>query len=132
MKNKAHVISDSEWQVMKVIWEKGEAKSSEVVVNLYDSTKWSDKTIITLLNRLVKKGVLATKKDFNDGRAYIYYPLVTEQETLEAETSSFLHKCFNGTMKELLLNFIDHRKLSKVEIDELKSILETVEEEEND
>lgn len=132
MKNKVPVISDSEWQVMKVIWGKNEAKSSEIVAKLFDSTKWSDKTIITLLNRLVNKGVLATKKDSNDGRAYVYYPLITEQECLEVETTSFLQKCFNGTIKDLMLNIIDTKSLTKSEIEELKSILDTMEEEKND
>lgn len=132
MKNKTLLISDSEWLVMKVIWEKKEAKSSEIAAKLYDSTKWSDKTIITLLNRLVNKGVLATKKDNNDKRAYVYYPLVTEKECIEAETNSFLHKCFNGAVKDLMLNIIDNRRLSKAEIKELKSILDTMEEEKND
>lgn len=132
MKNKASLISDSEWLVMKVIWEKKEAKSSEIAAKLSDSTKWSDKTIITLLNRLVNKGILATKKDNNDKRAYVYYPLVTEQECIEAETDSFLKKCFNGAVKDLLLNVIDKRRLTKSDLEELKSILDTMEEEEND
>ena len=132
MKNKVPVISDSEWQIMKVIWEKNEAKSSEIVAKLYNSTKWSDKTIITLLNRLVNKGVLATKKDSNDGRAYVYYPLITEQECLEVETTSFLQKCFNGTVKDLMLNIIDTKSLTKSEIEELKNILDTMEEKKND
>jgi BlaI family penicillinase repressor len=132
MKNKVPVISDSEWQVMKVIWGKNEAKSSEIVAKLYNSTKWSDKTIITLLNRLVNKGVLATKKDSTDGRAYVYYPLITEQECLEVETTSFLQKCFNGTVKDLMLNIIDTKSLTKSEIEELKSILDTMEEKKND
>lgn len=132
MKEKASLISDSEWLIMKVIWEKKEAKSSEIAAKLYDSTKWSDKTIITLLNRLVNKGILATKKDSNDKRAYVYYPLVTEHECIEAETNSFIQKCFNGAVKDLLLNVIDKRRLSKHEIEELKSILDTMEEEKND
>lgn len=132
MKNKASLISDSEWLVMKVIWEKKEAKSSEIAAKLYDSTKWSDKTIITLLNRLVNKGILATKKDSNDKRAYVYYPLVSEQECIEAETDSFLQKCFNGAVKDLMLNIIDKRKLTKSDIEELKNILDTMEEDKND
>ena len=132
MKEKASLISDSEWLIMKVIWEKKEAKSSEIAAKLYDSTKWSDKTKITLLNRLDNKGIYATKKDSNDKRAYVYYPLVTEHECIEAETNSFIQKCFNGAVKDLLLNVIDKRRLSKHEIEELKSILDTMEEEKND
>mgnify|MGYP000887917672 CR=1 FL=1 len=57
-------ISDAEWKVMKVLWEKSPLTSTEIINSLKDSTNWSPKTIHTLISRLVKKEVVGVNKDF--------------------------------------------------------------------
>ncbi|HFI2475932.1 TPA: BlaI/MecI/CopY family transcriptional regulator, partial [Streptococcus suis] len=49
-------ISLSEWQVMRVLWAENQLTSRQIVERLIDDMDWNDKTIKTLLNRLVKKG----------------------------------------------------------------------------
>ena len=81
MKNTPN-ISDAEWLVMRVLWGKSPGTTSDVVEALAASTTWKPKTILTLLNRLVKKGALAYDKR---GKAYHYYPLVEEVDCIRAE-----------------------------------------------
>src|SRR5206468_1477883 len=52
-------ISDAEWQVMQVVWERKAATAAEVIAALAGRTGWQHRTIRTLLARLVDKGVLA-------------------------------------------------------------------------
>lgn len=51
-------ISLSEWQVMRVLWAENQLTSRQIVERLIDDMDWNDKTIKTLLNRLVKKDML--------------------------------------------------------------------------
>lgn len=114
-------ISEAEWEVMKIIWENNPCTSNQVIEQLENSTEWMPKTIKTLITRLVKKNVLG----FNvEGRVYYYYPLLTKQECVKAESHSFLKRIYNGTLKSMLINFIEENELTKEEIDELKEMLD--------
>jgi BlaI family transcriptional regulator, penicillinase repressor len=114
-------ISKAEWEVMKILWTQSPLTSGEVVEKLKDSTEWNPRTIKTLINRLVQKEALDFKVE---GRAYLYYPTVTEEECAQEETVSFLEKVYNGSINLMVMNFIKQQKLSQKEIEDLKNILD--------
>ncbi|MFS8501965.1 MAG: BlaI/MecI/CopY family transcriptional regulator, partial [Caldicoprobacter sp.] len=114
-------ISDAEWKVMKVIWAKSRCTASEVIQELSSCTRWKPKTVKTLLSRLVKKGVLGYEER---DRAYVYYPLIDEEECIKKESRSFLERVYNGSLSRMLITFIKEAKLTDREIDELKRILD--------
>ena len=115
-------ISETEWEVMQVLWAKWPRSAGEIIDSLAaaDAT-WHPKTAKTLLNRLVRKKALGFQKD---GRAYLYRPLVKEAECVEAVSESFLERVFGGSLKPMLAHFVEHRKLSPAEIRELKRLLD--------
>lgn len=51
-------ISDSEWEIMRVIWTLGQTTAQEITQILADSMDWKPATIKTLLGRLVKRSDL--------------------------------------------------------------------------
>lgn len=114
-------ISDAEWEVMKVIWFKKECTANEAVEELKNSRDWSPKTVKSLINRLLNKKVIGYEQF---GRIYKYYPILEEAECTRQESRTFLERIYNGSLKAMLVNFIEDNSLSKEEIDELKSILE--------
>jgi len=115
-------ISETEWEIMQVLWARGPAGSQEIIDALIarDAT-WHPKTAKTLINRLVKKQALGYRKV---GRAYIYRPLVKEQDCMSAESETFLDRVFGGSLRPMLAHFMEKGKLSRKEIDELKALLE--------
>ena len=56
MENTATELSGAEWEIMRIVWTLGEAKSTEIVHLMQQSKKWTASTIKTLLRRLVAKG----------------------------------------------------------------------------
>ena len=115
-------ISDAEWEVMQICWLKATpCTANEIVKALEQSTDWKPNTIKTLIGRLVKKGALGYKEE---GRLYLYYPLVAEDECIKAESKSFLNRVFGGALKPMLVTFLQEEKLSQDDIEELKQILE--------
>ena len=114
-------ISDAEWQVMKILWENSPMTAMDVIKKLENSADWKPKTIKTLLRRLVdKKAITYTVQN----RAYVYQPIVNENDCVKAETESFLQKVYNGSLNLLVQNFIEEQKLTKTELDKLKKIIE--------
>lgn len=115
-------ISDSEWIVMKVIWEYETITANEIIDQLTPDMDWAPKTIKTMLNRLVSKGILGYTKE---GRSYSYYPLVSSSETIEEENKTFIEKVYNGDFSSMLASFVEQNEFSEEEIEELKNILES-------
>ncbi len=115
-------ISETEWEVMKVVWAKAPISAAEIIQSLtvVDPT-WHPKTAKTLLNRLVKKRALGFEQE---GRAYLYRPLVKEKDCAIAESESFLDRVFGGSLKPMLAQLVEGKKLSQAEIRELKRLLE--------
>jgi len=114
-------ISEAEWRVMKVLWAKSPLTANEVVDALSAATRWSDKTIKTLINRLTKKGALGFKRQ---GRMYLYHPRVEEADCARAEGRSFLRRVYGGALTPMLAAFLEEQSLSRSEIAELKRILD--------
>ncbi|WP_273320808.1 BlaI/MecI/CopY family transcriptional regulator [Vallitalea guaymasensis] len=114
-------ISDSEYEIMKIIWKTHPIKSQEII-DLVDVHKnWSEKTIKTIINRLLKKGAIGYEKE---SKAYLYYPLIKEVDYRKIENQSFLKKVYNGSFNAMIVNFVKDMKLSSQEIDELKKLLD--------
>jgi BlaI family penicillinase repressor len=113
-------ISEAEWEVMKILWSKSPSSANQVIQSLSDSIEWKPKTVKTLISRLMKKNALGFTQE---NRIYYYYPLIDEDECLKAEIQSFLNRVYGGALKPMLINFLREEKLSMEDIEELKCIL---------
>jgi BlaI family penicillinase repressor len=107
---------------MKILWELGQATSSQIVDRLTQTTDWKPKTIQTLITRLAAKE--AVKAEKINPKAFIYFPKVNEEEYKSYANKSFLQKIYNGSLKLMLTSFIKEQKLTKKEIEELKKFLD--------
>ena len=114
-------ISDAEWKVMKVLWGKSPLPAYDIVQTLGKSQHWHPNTTKTLLGRLRQKKALGIQKYKN---LFLYRPLVSEDDCVQAESESFLQRFFGGSVKPLLVHFVKKQKLSAADLEELKQILE--------
>jgi BlaI family penicillinase repressor len=114
-------ISEAEWRVMQVVWERKEATAAEVIAALSEPAGWTHRTIRTLLARLVDKGVLAAR---TDGNRYLYRPLVSRGKCVREESRFFLQRVFGGDAAELLVHFVRGADISPEQIEELKRLLD--------
>ena len=113
-------ISEAEWRVMKLFWEKSPRTANEIVETLEGKVDWNAQTVRTLINRLVQKGALRFEKQ---GRAYLYHAAVGEKQTKRAETETFAARMFDGSMKPMIAAFLEEIDFTDEEIDELEQIL---------
>ncbi|AFS79691.1 penicillinase repressor BlaI [Gottschalkia acidurici 9a] len=114
-------ISESELEVMKLLWESSPLSANEIISSLSDRMNWSHQTIKTFINRLLNKQVISFEKS---GRSYLYYPLVSYDQYVKSENKSFLEKVYNGAVSMLFSKFLEDEKLSEKEIERLQKILE--------
>ncbi len=115
-------ISEAEIEVMKVLWEKGTMSAKEIIGEIENTNDWKPKTIQTLITRLVAKGAVRTEK--KDAKSYIYSATIKREDYQSYANKSFIKKLYNGSLNLMLASFVKDEKLSKEDIEELKSILE--------
>ena len=115
-------ISDAEWEIMRVIWQRHPATANEVIEDLTTAgPNWHPKTVRTLLSRLVRKKALDYK---TNGREYAYSPLVSQEECIATASESFLDRVFGGSLTPMLAYFVEQRKVSPKDLKEMKQLLE--------
>ena len=117
-------VSDSELERMKIVWASGGAAAyASIMEELAKAGRtWQKNTVITLLSRLVDKGLLKTNKI---GRRNEYIALVTENGYQSAQARSFLNKLYAGDAKSLVATLIQGEMLSEDDYRELKRFWES-------
>ena len=112
-------ISDAESRVMQVLWQASPLSADDIVVRLAD-IGWHEKTVKTLVNRLLGKGAIAADRD---GRRYLYRPLLSKPTWIGQESRGLLDRLFGGRMAPMLAHFSRHEELSARDVAELRSLL---------
>ncbi len=119
-------LTGSEWPVMECLWEKSPRTVVQIAKALEKSMGWAKSTSTTMITRMEAKGMIY----HTDGiRAKQYYPAVGRDFEVTCETTSFLNKVYNGSIGKMIVSMIEHKNLTKEEIDELYMILKKAEEE---
>ncbi|HEY3853126.1 MAG TPA: BlaI/MecI/CopY family transcriptional regulator [Verrucomicrobiae bacterium] len=113
-------ITEAEWEVMAVVWDKSPVPASTVVEELEHRKQWTLATVRTLLRRLVNKGALEQQAV---GRKYIYTPLISLGECARRESESFLDRVLGRAPSEAILHLVKRADLSKQDIEDLRRIL---------
>ena len=115
-------ISQSELEIMKVLWKEGESTSIDIVKNVQKTNTWKHNTIMTLVSRLVAKGCIEVLRD--KGELLVYRPLVEEQMYKEEQTQSFLDKMYEGSLNSMLASFAKSKKLTKKDLQDLMNLID--------
>lgn len=126
MPKKIPRISEAEWIVANIVWEQPRITSAEVLDRLPTDVVWKQKTVNTFLTRLAQKGVLGVERD---GKANIYSPKLSRDACVQEVSSSLFARIFGGAPAPLLAHFCQTATLSAKEIDELRAILQSRQEE---
>lgn len=118
------VISEAESQVMLLLWQRAPQSSEELVDALLATSDWQEKTIRTLISRLLAKQAIRAERD---GRRYLYSPCVSRDAWQSQESRSLLDRVFGGRLSPLLAHFSEHEKLSAKDVAALRKLLDRIE-----
>ena len=122
--NLASKITDSELEVMKLLWRTEDALPVTVIrEKLQESKGWEPATIKTLISRLVSKGVVRQEKR----NVYYYSPVITEKEYSSWATKDLITRIFNGKARDLVASLVNSEGLSQDDIAELRDMFKVEE-----
>ena len=130
----APALSPAEWEVIKVLWDRGPLAARDVFAALPRDSRgrpvhdWSYRTVKTLLSRLVAKGAI----DYEQvGNSYLYRAAVSQETMTRQEVGGVLDRLTRHTgaagrriVSTVLAQFLGDAELSDDEVRELKAALE--------
>jgi BlaI family penicillinase repressor len=119
-----NTVSPAELRVLEVLWDKSPQSTHEIVEKLAKVQNWHSRTIKTLISRLVKKMFVGYEQEKNH---YLYFPLIKKQEYQKKISGNFIHRVFGGKISPLVAYFAKQGKISNEDIQELKKILDELE-----
>jgi len=96
------LITDSEWEIMRIVWAKAPVTSTVIISDLEATKGWMPTTVKTFLSRLVHKEMLKFEKI---GRSFSYSSLVSEEKCVRDELQAVIAKVYGGTTHEQTEHF---------------------------
>ncbi|MFC0301181.1 CopY/TcrY family copper transport repressor [Virgibacillus soli] len=114
-------ITDSEWEVMRVVWAKDQVTSKEIVEILQQKMDWKPATTKTFIGRLVKKGMLHTEAE---GKKYIYSANINESEFVKGTLHEVFKNICDKDVGNTIVDLISKATLSFQDIERLEKALE--------
>ncbi len=126
MKTQIGVLGELEWVVMKTCWKKGQSTARVIFDEISKIRKTKYQTIKTTLDRLAKKGYLSREKF---GPLSLFSPKVTEKALTSKAIENFAQTVFGNTIAPIFIHLLKKKKYSH-ELEELKQLIDEIEEEE--
>ncbi|WP_208421971.1 CopY/TcrY family copper transport repressor [Latilactobacillus fragifolii] len=120
MTEKIGVITDAEWEIMRMVWSLGQVNSSHLIKLVQQKRDWQASTIKTLLGRLVKKDYLIATKE---GRRFTYTANIAEEEAMNHATQSLFNQLCSMKKGRTLATLMEQTALSQNDIQMLQKVL---------
>ncbi len=125
---KKYQPTESELEILQVLWEKGAATVRDVHDVIEQGKDTGYTTTLKIMQIMTEKGVL-TRDTGN--RKHVYYPVVSREECQQQFISKMVDGLFAGSAGRLVMGALDHKKISNEELREIKAYLKQFEKEES-
>jgi predicted transcriptional regulator len=118
-RKKSLILTDHELRLMEVLWRSGSATVADVV-DVLPPPPLAYSTVLTTLRTLEQKGYITHKED---GRTYVYRPLVARDEAAKSAMRHLLDRFFGSSPGALAVTLLDDTRLSGDDIAKIKRML---------
>ncbi|MCI0513316.1 BlaI/MecI/CopY family transcriptional regulator [candidate division KSB1 bacterium] len=116
-----HLLSDLEWQIIQIIWNKNETTVKDVWETGFPNQEKAYTTIQTYMDRMVEKGFLIKRKL---GLVNFYAASIQQETLMKQATENLISRAFNGSIGQLTAFLINAYHLSESDLQEIKSLIE--------
>ncbi len=110
----------AELEVLQVIWERGPSTVREVMSVLNRQRPRAYTSVMSLMNVMVEKGLLATKAK---GRAFVYAARASQAGTQSEIVKDLLNRVFDGSASALVTHLLAEAKPDSDELEEIRKTI---------
>ena len=124
-RNKSAVeLTEAEWEIMKVVWQKQPCAAGTVQEALAKSRDRAYSTVKTTMDRMTEKGFLEIEKIRN---LQLFRSCISEVDAKRGEFRKMLKRAFDGALTPMMQFLIEHEGLSKAESAQLRKLVNRAE-----
>jgi BlaI family penicillinase repressor len=116
--------SDSELEIMQVLWEKGPLTVREINDNLNKERRVGYTTTLKIMQIMTEKGILTRN---TSQRSHVYTPAMKPEAVQSTILDHVLRTAFKGNTSNLVLHALGNHTASKEEMAEIKALIEKIE-----
>ena len=113
-------LTEAEWSVIKAVWENEPCTAPAIQAKLFKPTGWAYSTVRTLMDRMVAKGVLKSRKE---GKLTIYQSAVTRAQAQRGELFYALKHAFNGALTPMVQCLLESHDLDPDELAKIEFLV---------
>ena len=106
---------------MRILWRRGESAVNDLVAAMPDGETLAYNSVLTTIRILEQKGYVDHRQE---GRAFIYRPLIAEHEASRTEVKHILSRFFGNSREQLLLSLLGDSEISRDELDRLRAAID--------
>jgi len=114
-------LSEAQLEIMNVVWRVGEATVGEVWKALAGRRKVARNTVLTLMERLEKKGWMRRRAD---GNVFRYAAAAERESTLGKIVGRLVESAFEGSAEGLMMALLDERGVTPVEAQRIRAMID--------
>lgn len=118
-RKRATTLTDHELRLMEVLWDNGTATVADVTAGV-GSPALAYNTVLTTLRTLEQKGYVAHDED---GRAFVYRPLVARTQAADSAVRHLLQRFFGNSPGKLAVTLLDEARLSEEDVARIQKAL---------
>jgi BlaI family transcriptional regulator, penicillinase repressor len=116
------ILTRQELQIMKVVWELGNATVKEVCDTMSQTKTIAYTTILTLMGILEEKGALIHTRS---GRAFVYSPVLSRQQATRNQVRDVIARFFDGKPEGLIEDILENESIAADQINAVKNLVES-------
>lgn len=106
---------------MAVVWDQGEVSVRDVRDALEPNRSLAYTTVMTVLSRLCKKGILSRRKE---GRAYLYAPAASHKTTAGSMLLALVQRLYRGATGDAIAHLLETEDdVDEAELDRLEQLI---------
>ena len=119
-KTKTHRLGDLQLRIMKVLWDRAEATVAEVHQAVGAEAGLAYTTVATMLRKMETRGLLEHR---NEGRSFVYRPLVAADEVTRSMADHLVDRLFEGSLANMVTHLLATRDVSREELKQLERLI---------
>src|SRR5665213_3656179 len=116
----SNTLTEAELRLMKILWLRGESCVADLVRAMPAAEPLAYNSVLTTIRILEQKGYVEHRQQ---GRAFLYTPLVIEHEAGRSEVRHMLSRFFGNSRERLLLSLLGDENISPAELQRLKDTI---------
>ncbi len=127
-KNKKQNPTESELEILQVLWQSGPSSVRTVNEKLNENREVGYTTTLKIMQIMTEKGLVTRN---TDSRTHIYSSAAKEQETQSTLLENFIEKTYRGSAMKLIMQALGKEDATSEELAELKDIIDKIERKNN-